>query len=302
MDYDYRSLQRTILAALRDVQQAHDDLGQEGKELVDYPNQFGNRSTRLDVLAEELVIAGLRLWHASDARRNLRVYTEEHGTFTIGNEHRIKYSVWLDGLNGSTAYLNSTGAAHEPDYGTMVAVATGEDPTYSHVVLSFLQQHGSGEIMLRYGGEPTQIYSVRDGTYTPAVGSSADTLRNGVIYTDSREMVVATKVDALLRALGLHTRYTGSASNNTFNVLAGRTVLGDRGPRQALAFVGAFHEGNIAVPTMYHLAGGVRGGLYVARWATVGNWKIRSYAQDTDERFYVLAADPAVAAMVFPCI
>lgn len=129
-------LRQIVFEALLRARSRHNILGANGKTLVaDHPNQFGDIPTIFDIAAEEAVIGLLRKW--CEARSiSIRIISEEHGVTNIGHEDAIVYTIWLDGCDGSRVYLESAEDVPNAGYGTVIAVAEGDNPRYEDVVFS----------------------------------------------------------------------------------------------------------------------------------------------------------------------
>ncbi len=116
------------------------ELGKKGQKEAE-KNQYGETALIGDVEAEEVVIQTLR-----DFDIPIRVVSEEHGTFDIGNP---EYLCVLDGLDGSSAYKDNI----HSKYGTMFSVFSNLDPKYSDYIFCGIMQHATGEL----------FYTIRDG-------------------------------------------------------------------------------------------------------------------------------------------
>ena len=113
-----------VLESVEKVCINHRKLGEEGKK-KDVINQFGEQALRADLEAETTIIGELK----SFAEKNniaLEIRGEETGTTNLGNNGE-KYFGTLDGLDGSSNYL----APNDWSYGTMLAIARGDNPIYS---------------------------------------------------------------------------------------------------------------------------------------------------------------------------
>jgi fructose-1,6-bisphosphatase len=79
-------------------------------------NQFGEMAMQIDIVSEEVIIKYLRIL-SEKVKRGIRVVSEEHGEFVIGDKPDL--TAFLDGFDGSSVFRDSKGKSRG---GTMFAL------------------------------------------------------------------------------------------------------------------------------------------------------------------------------------
>jgi len=139
----------------------HQELGEDGKK-KDRINQFEDQALRADIEAEEQVLESLKLW-AQKANIKLNYRGEEVGKDTVGIEGGEPYLALIDGLDGSDNYKQKT----DWPYGTMVAVAKGEDPNYEDFEVAGVTLHEEGLLILAIKNLGVWVYDTERQTSMP---------------------------------------------------------------------------------------------------------------------------------------
>lgn len=109
-------------------------------------NQFGEMAMQIDVASEEVVIKHLRAY-GDKTKRGIRVVSEEHGEFIIGDKPEL--TAFLDGFDGSSAFRDSKGKARG---GTMFALYEGIDPRFQDYLFGGVVDHILGELIVAAKG------------------------------------------------------------------------------------------------------------------------------------------------------
>ncbi len=136
----------------------HKKLGYSGK-LKDKENQFGEMALRADIEAEERVLVHLAGW-AKKSGVFLEYRGEELGEDFTGSKGGERYLATIDGLDGSANYLEKT----DFPYGTMVAVAKGQDPTYDDFEIAGIMLPEEGWIVLAIKNWGVCVYDIENKT------------------------------------------------------------------------------------------------------------------------------------------
>lgn len=98
-------------------------------------NQFGEMAMQIDISSEQVVIKHLRDY-GKKTKRGIRVVSEEHGEFVIGDKPEL--TAFLDGFDGSSAFRDSKGKARG---GTMFGLYQGADPRLQDYLLGGIADH-----------------------------------------------------------------------------------------------------------------------------------------------------------------
>jgi len=295
------TLRTVILRTLHRVYETYIEQGEEGKKLLPTINQFGDRPTRFDVIAEEVVIAALREWHQPQVG-GIRIFSEEHGTFVIGDENDIKHSVWLDGCDGSKVYVESQPDTSNAGFGTVIAVAAGENPTYDDVLFSAILRLSTAEVMFRVEKGNTIIVDILTGDQRLASARQINRLDdNCVVLSDNGFPQVHATFDVPLNRAGIRTHYTGTTCGNAFRVIAREYVPIGSKEFLGAALVEMLDKGCIEMPALHHLVVGADGDMYdLATGRRIARRHIREYGQDANNpQFFVLVSNPQIATQVF---
>ena len=131
---------RIGLQALRDCFQIYNDLGNEGKVLVNKKDGT-DMALRLDIETEQVVIDVFR-----QSGISVQIFSEEHGFIKIGKQPN--YTIALDGLDGTNNYRLSSGRS-----GTMLAVMKGNEPRYRDTIFAGIMTYPQGELYYASKGQ-----------------------------------------------------------------------------------------------------------------------------------------------------
>lgn len=148
--------------------QRHWELGEEGKEIVKQEEDVVQTHIKADIEAEEAVFQELERWVEENGYL-LEYWAEELGRGEIigpGGHSGDRYYgedesffVTLDGLDGSANFLEGNS---DFSYGTMVAIARGENPTYGDFEVAGVAMHEEGWIVLGIKGAGVFVIDVEN--------------------------------------------------------------------------------------------------------------------------------------------
>ncbi len=187
-------------------------------------NQFGEIAMLIDVAAEEAIIEHLRAY-SSKQGQGIRVVSEEHGEFTIGDSPQM--TAFLDGLVGSSAFRDSKGAAR---CGTMFALYKGADPAFQDYLLGGIVDHIQGKTVVATKGDGTQLVANSKVSVAKVSGTKVlnnDTrididegVKNYVTFPTHDRGYFYDPIKGAFK-----TRYVGSSAVYFFDLAVGETDL-----------------------------------------------------------------------------
>ena len=135
------------IAVLREAHANFLKLVQDGSARNDVgENQFGEMAMQIDIVSEEVIIKHLRIL-SEKVKRGVRVVSEEHGEFVIGDKPEL--TTFLDGFDGSSAFRDSKGKARG---GTMFALYEGINPRFQDYLFGGIADHILGELVIAVKG------------------------------------------------------------------------------------------------------------------------------------------------------
>lgn len=142
-----------LLGAFRN----HKSLGSEGmaKNRI---NRFGDMALRADVEAEEQITKALTSF-ASENNIHFICKSEELGNQDINPDGTETYFAVFDGLDGSSNYLKKG----EWGYGTMFAIAKGENPSYEDFEMAGISMMEEGKIIIAQKGRGITVFDTKTG-------------------------------------------------------------------------------------------------------------------------------------------
>lgn len=185
-------------------------------------NQFGEMAMQIDVQSEEVVIKHLRAYSAK-TKRDIRVVSEEHGEFVIGDKPEL--TAFLDGFDGSSAFRDSKGKARG---GTMFALYEGIDPRFQDYLLGGIADNILGMLVIATKGGGTILIA---GDKTSAARVSNTKILGGSTRIDIDEGVQNYPTfpahaqgyfyDPIKKSF--KTRYVGSSAVYFFDLAVGDT-------------------------------------------------------------------------------
>lgn len=277
------------IAVLREVHATFLKLIQDGSARQNVgQNQFGEMAMQIDISSEEIVIKHLRVY-SDKTKQGIRVVSEEHGEFVIGNEPEL--TAFLDGFDGSSAFRDSKGEARG---GTMFALYEGIDPRFQDYLFSGIVDHILEKLVVAVKGDGALLVA-GDKTSAARV-SSAKTLDSST-HIDIDEGVKnyptfpshAQGYFYEPTKKSFKTRYVGSSAVYFFDLAVGKTdVVLEYGRKNNLEHMVAYPLVVESDGVMEFVAGG---GLASTRYS--------SYcAMDNGYPAIIAAATPQLAQAV----
>jgi fructose-1,6-bisphosphatase/inositol monophosphatase family enzyme len=256
-----REAHATFLKLVRDGS-ARNDVGQ---------NQFGEMAMQIDIASEEVVIKYLRA-HSHKTKQGIRVVSEEHGEFVIGNKPEL--TVFLDGFDGSSAFRDSK---REARGGTMFALYEGIDPRFQDYLFGGIADHILGELVIAVKGAGSLLI-VDDKTSVARVSSTKkldDSTRididEGVQnYPTFPSHTLGYFYDPIKK--NFKTRYVRSSAVYFFDLAVGETdVVLEYGRKNNLEHMAAYPLVAESGGVMEFVAGGGLAPTYYSSYCTMDN-------------------------------
>lgn len=127
-----------IIRILEDAYKLYKEILFDGVKPSGKTNQFGDQSLIMDISIEKLIINS-----CYNAKIPLRIVSEEHGTIDL--DLNPKYTLFLDGLDGSNVYKNHPVNGR---FGTMVAIYNGLDPYYGDYISAGIIEYSTNYIYI----------------------------------------------------------------------------------------------------------------------------------------------------------
>ena len=211
----------------------HIELGEEGKEIVRQEEDVVQTHIKADIEAEEAVFQELEIWVEKNDYL-LEYWAEELGRGEIvgpgghsGDRHygeNETFFVTLDGLDGSANKLESN---LDFSYGTMVAFARGENPTYDDFEVAGVAMHEEGLIILGIKGVGVFVIDVENEKLIKLPNFEEEDYDSGKIladnyYPEARELL-GDKSEIWLR--------TGSTAAAIVAIVAGSEIKNPKFPK-----------------------------------------------------------------------
>lgn len=148
--------------------QRHKELGEGGKEIVRQEEDVVQTHIKADIEAEEAVFQEFERWvekndylleyWAEELGRGEIVGPGGHSGDRYYGEDETFFVTW-DGLDGSANFLESN---LDFSYGTMLAIARGENPTYGDFEVAGVAMHEEGLIILGIKGVGVFVIDVEN--------------------------------------------------------------------------------------------------------------------------------------------
>jgi fructose-1,6-bisphosphatase/inositol monophosphatase family enzyme len=204
-------LEQIAINALRNAYQVHEQLGNEGEELVQ-KNRFGDTALKMDIEAEKAIIDTLR-----EGQVPIRIISEEHGTVEITDNPL--YLGLLDGLDGSNVYKSARGRGR---YGTMFGIFSNLDPTYDDYLFSGIMEHSTQRLLFATKGNGSHL--LNDNKRLPIQSTDTAQLNQQTrIYVDESFEINKETFSAKLREF--KTIYLASSAVYYADVASGNADL-----------------------------------------------------------------------------
>lgn len=258
---------------LLNAYKGHKRLGEDGKK-KDAPNQFGDLALRADIEAERKIRQAFKKW--ADKDEVLVIYRgEELGRDELGYLPGEKYFVVFDGLDGSDNFLKDT----QWPYGTMVAVAKGEDPIYEDFEVAGITMHEEGWIVLGIKGVGVFVVDVKKKKLIKLPRFKDEDYDSGKILADDyfpeAQELLGEKREIWSR--------TGSTAATIVAIAAGR-IMKDReypGMNEGWqALVDVTRKGNLEQPVLYRIISELGGVMVDRQGRSIGGKKFIQWGQE----------------------
>ncbi len=266
---------------VRSLFELHEALGERGRTLSSV-NTYGDNAMLLDVESENVVIGTL----SGLMPPRMIVRSEEHGIIEIGKGTAPVATLYLDGIDGSDAYLNNTGCG----YGTLFALAPGDNPQYEDIVFSCMVRPDICATVYRYFSD-YPVLVMPDGRPRLILPTPSRLMKSSLVFTDDYSELVSTRVTIPLEVIGYRNLcYTKTTSGNLYSVVAG-------GAQGGLAIIEEIDKGAIEMPAMFHLVRGVGGAMISLDGSSLDKQYINTFGASGGEIF-VLARSYNIATQL----
>lgn len=250
-----RTVETLIRAALESAHAIHERLGEAGAATVE-KNRFGDTALVCDVEAEKAVIEKL-----AESNLHIRLHSEEHGDLELGSGEPV-YTAILDGLDGSKVYARAPGKGR---YGTMLAVYSGADPTYSDYLAGGIYEHANKRLYV--AGKGTGAHLISPSGSIPLSVSSVTDLNDStrIIYDDAFEP--NRRFAAILKPL--HASCLNSSSMHYADLAAGAADL----------VLECTRKGNLEIAVAYAVIREAGGVMLTEDGTDLGRERFATYGQ-----------------------
>lgn len=253
----------------------HINRGDEGREEKS-PNQFGEMALKADVEAEKLVLSAIKDW----AERNVITVNyrgEESGEGVFGSlesRRSDKCLVVVDGLDGSANYLHKT----DWGYGTMIAIAHGEDPTYDDFETAAIMMPEEGWTILAQKGKGVYLIPL-DGAKIVKLRKFEDEAY------DEHRILSDNYFEEAKKLLGKKQEIwprTGSTAATIVAIAIGNQVQDSKYPVMNegwQALVDVTRKGNLEQPILYRIISELGGVMLDKDGKSIGDRKFKEWGQ-----------------------
>lgn len=245
-----------VIRGLSGVLHEHWDLGEKGK-LIDRINRFGETALRADIAAEETLFKYLTVWaNAEGIKCHFR--GEELGVHVVGKEDGEPWTAVVDGLDGSANYLKPG----EWSYGTMVAVAKGENPTYEDFEVGAVVSPDTGYLL-----------AIKNkGVYSEA-GTGAILHKFTPEEFDSSKILADDYFPEAKKLLGAKPGVWPRTGSTAASIVALATDKWQ-------ALVDVTRKGNLEQPTVYRIITEMGGVMVDRSGVSIGNRDFNTWGQE----------------------
>lgn len=254
-----------MFESLLGAYQNHLTLGENGR-LKDKKNRFGDMALRADIEAEEQITKALTKFALKNDIHFI-CKSEELGEGDINPAGAKTYFAVFDGLDGSSNYLKKG----EWSYGTMYAIAKGDNPSYEDFELAGISMMDEGLIVITQKGKGITVFN-------------ANTKEKQVIeqFNQSepfdRLKILANKAfPEEIEAIGENTKdwpMTGSTAASIVSICTNDKWQG---------LVEVTRKNNLEQPTIYVMIHSLGGVMTDRNGKDIGQNKFLSWAQKKDD-------------------
>src|SRR3989344_3191881 len=268
----HNSLALSIFNAFSLVCLAHRKMGGEGRK-KDILNQFGEQTLRADFAAEQTFLEYLRKY-AEEKEIILEVRGEETATSILGDKGK-KYFAVLDGLDGSSNYLNPS----EWPYGTMFAVAKGGNPLYRDFEVAGIGLPEENWILIAIKECGVFIYDIDHQIYRRIKSFHAVKYDETKILSDN----YFPEAKRMLGKMQKSWSRSGSIAASIIAIVIGEQIADDKyskmnGNWQGLADV--TRKGNLEQPVSYLILSELGGVVVDKNGKDIGNRHFKNWGQN----------------------
>lgn len=252
-------------------------LGEAGKNKR-AKNQFGDTALEMDIGAEEEMIA-----YFTSLSMPLRVFAEEHAFSSLVPESELL--AIMDGLDGSSVYLNAALGDPKSRYGTMCGLFAPANPRYNDYFASGVMEHPTGRLFIAARDSGAFELDTTTGERQPiSVKAKARFTPDAHLYVNEDRLFPGLQdIAHRLRKAGFKPSYTGSTAVHLADVASGT----------AIAALEATRKNNLEFGAAYGLireAGGTVLFFHDGDWQPLGPEVFCEFGQQPHERIPLLAA------------
>lgn len=268
---------QSVFDGLLSAYKNHIILGESGKN-KDKQNRFGDMALRADVAAEEKILSALK---TLSEEKDLRIIcrSEELGDQELNPKGKETLFVVFDGLDGSSNYLKDS----EFGYGTMVAIAHGENPKYEDFFVAGEAIMKEGKLVLAVKGRGVLVYDVPNSEF-----KKLDKFNQSEEF-DNRKILANKYFPEEIRAYGDKPWImTGSTAWSIFTVCSGDKYS---------ALIEVTRKKNLEQPTLYLLINELGGVMVDKNGESIGPHGFKSWGQSRDGEEFLVSAKNEVIAM-----
>lgn len=266
------TLALTTLNALVLACSAHRVMGNSGKD-KNVTNQFGEQALRADLAAEETVLNSFRTY-SENKSITLEVRGEETATSILG-ESGEKYFAVLDGLDGSSNFLNS----NEWSYGTMFAVAKGDDPTYQDFEVAGIGLPEENWILIAIKGSGVFVYDIDNKTYNKIDRFDSIEYDETKILSDN----YFPEAKSMLGKMQEKWPRSGSTAASIVAIAIGNQIENSKYPEMNKGWQGLAdltRKGNLEQPVLHLILSELGGVMVDKNGEEIGNNHFKDWGQD----------------------
>jgi len=276
-------LDRAVFDGLSNAYRNHVALGEAGKA-KDKANRFGDMAMRADIEAEEHILTTLREF-ADKNNICIICKSEELGENKLNSDGKETFFAVFDGLDGSSNYLNK----NQFGYGTMIAIAKGDSPTYEDFIIAGEAMMEEGKIVLARKRKGVFIYDVYRDEF-----EELPKFEEGESFDDARTL--ANKYfDEEIKAYGDKSWvYTRSTAWSIFSICTDSKFNG---------LIEVTRKGNLEQPILYLMISELGGVMVDTEGKPIGDRDFRNWAQSRDgEEYFITAKNMEIAQQVLTLI
>lgn len=279
-----------VFEGLYNAYKNHRELGEEGK-LKDTPNQFEEMAIRADIEAEEQILRALSTWAEREGTK-LCYRGEELGEGEIGTEWGEPYFAVFDGLDGSKNFQN----VRPWPYGTMVAVAKGESPTYDDFEVAGIAMHEEGWVVLGIKNAGVFLVDIKNRKLLKLPKFKDEDYEKERILADNP----FTEAQEILGDFQDLWPRTGSTAASIVAIVTGEIIKDKKFPDMNKGWQGMFEvtrKKNLEQPTIFRLISERGGVMEDGGGESIGNYDYLSWEQDSSKpkRPIITAKSKAIA-------